>query len=207
MPDGRAYLAMEYLDGESLSGRLKRVGRMSVGDAVRMGHQMAGALAAAHAKKVVHRDLKPANVMVIPEADAPGSERIKLVDFGIAKLSEGSGGNLHTRTGALMGTPVYMSPEQCRGSGKVDDKSDVYSLGIMFFQMLVGAPPVSGRGTGRADRHAYVHRGTTPVALSARRAQRANQLGRSDAGQGPLQCVRTWRKSRRPCAALSPSPE
>lgn len=147
LPSGVVYLAMEYLEGESLGARIKRRGRMPMDDAVRLGRQITGALAAAHAKKVIHRDLKPANVMLVPNEESPGGEHIKIVDFGIAKLTQ-DGQNIHTRTGAIMGTPIYMSPEQCRGAVTVDDKSDVYSFGIMLFEMLVGRPPFVADGQG-----------------------------------------------------------
>jgi serine/threonine protein kinase len=147
LPSGVVYLAMEYLEGESLGARIKRRGHMSVDDAVRLGRQITGALAAAHAKKVIHRDLKPANVMIVPHEEAAGGEHIKIVDFGIAKLTQ-DGQNIHTRTGAIMGTPIYMSPEQCRGAVTVDDKSDVYSFGVMLFEMLVGRPPFVAEGQG-----------------------------------------------------------
>ncbi|MBL9004715.1 MAG: serine/threonine protein kinase [Myxococcales bacterium] len=149
LPDGRAYLAMEYLEGESLASRIKRSGRLAIPDVLRLSRQIAAGLSAAHAKKVIHRDLKPANVMVVPESEMAGGERVKILDFGIAKLSESEAGkNLHTKTGALMGTPIYMSPEQCRGAGRVDEKTDVYSLGIMLFEMLAGGPPFSAEGQG-----------------------------------------------------------
>jgi serine/threonine protein kinase len=149
LPDGRAYLSMEYLEGEALSSRIRRLRRIGQSEVLRLGRQIAAALAAAHEKRVIHRDLKPANVMIVRDPEAPGGERAKLLDFGIAKLSEaGPGGIAQTRTGALMGTPLYMSPEQCRGAGRVDDKTDVYSLGIMLFEMLTGAPPFMGEGHG-----------------------------------------------------------
>ncbi len=125
---------MEFLKGESLSTRLARSGgRLSPEDTLRLGKQVASALAAAHGKAIVHRDLKPDNVMIVHDPEAPQGERAKVLDFGIAKLSDGGQGTgmeVKTRTGAMMGTPLYMSPEQCRGTGTVDDRSDVYSLGI-----------------------------------------------------------------------------
>jgi serine/threonine protein kinase len=147
LPDGRAYLAMELLEGEVLSTRIARLRRFEIPDALRIVRQLAAGLSAAHAKKVVHRDLKPANVIIIPDPETPGGERAKLLDFGIAKLGE-PGQQSKTRTGVVMGTPLYMSPEQCRGAGQVFEPSDVYSLGVMLFEMLTGTQPFQAEGDG-----------------------------------------------------------
>ncbi|MFO0576463.1 MAG: serine/threonine-protein kinase [Polyangia bacterium] len=109
-PDGAAYLVMEFLEGETLSARLQRLGRLSLAEARRITRQIASALAAAHDKRVVHRDLKPENVMLIPEPDLPGGERAKILDFGVAKVAR-TGGAAATQAGAFLGTPAYMSPE------------------------------------------------------------------------------------------------
>ncbi len=153
LPDGAAYIVMEYLDGETLSARLRKSGGVLGLASLNLTRQIASALAAAHQKGIIHRDLKPANVIVVPEPEAPGGERAKILDFGIAKVTppkgeEGptGGGELKTRTGVFMGTPKYMAPEQCRGAGTVDDKADVYSLGAMFYQMLSGRPPFDAPG-------------------------------------------------------------
>ena len=167
LPDGTAYLVMEFLDGETLSQRLRRYrGAMPEVEVRRIGWQLASGLAAAHKKSIVHRDLKPGNIMLVgdsPQA-TPGlpNERAKILDFGIAKLDVRSL-NLEdpqTRAGTLMGTPYYMSPEQCRGAAKVDDRSDVYSLGVIFFQMLTGRlpfmPSEDGDGEGAVlAKHVY----------------------------------------------------
>src|SRR5262249_11683258 len=109
----------------------------------------ASALVAAHAKHIIHRDLKPSNIMLVPDPDVPGGERVKVVDFGIAKLSGDQGpSQLKTRAGAILGTPTYMSPEQCRGAGEVNDKSDIYSLGVVIYEMLSGRPPFVADGEG-----------------------------------------------------------
>ena len=158
LPDGTAYIVMEFLKGESLGSRLKRLGGpMAVEEVIYLCRQIADALAAAHDKSIVHRDLKPDNVMIIPDPAMSGGERTKLLDFGIAKLVEHvDKAQLKTRTNALMGTPVYMSPEQCRGAASVDDKSDVYSLGVMLYVMLTGRQPFTGEGTGEIiAKHIY----------------------------------------------------
>ena len=147
LPDGSAYIAMEFLDGQSLATRLASRGRMPPAGAAWYLRQMAGALAAAHAKGIVHRDLKPDNVFLVPDPEMPTGERIKLLDFGIAKLSADSGSQQKTRTGSLIGTPTYMSPEQCRGV-TVDHRSDIYAMGCILFEMLTGTAPFAGEGTG-----------------------------------------------------------
>ena len=146
--DCSPYIVMEFLEGETLADRLASVGRMSLGT-LRIARQIASALMAAHAKHIVHRDLKPANVMLVPDPDMPGGERVKVVDFGIAKISaEHNDTGYKTRAGAILGTPTYMSPEQCRGAGEVTDKTDVYALGVMIYEMLVGRPPFVAEGGG-----------------------------------------------------------
>jgi len=110
--------------------------------------QIVGALSAAHAKGIVHRDLKPDNVFLVADPEVPGGERIKLLDFGIAKLAVESSGTVNvTKTGAVMGTPTYMAPEQCRGVA-VDHRADLYALGCVIYELCCGRPPFVGEGTG-----------------------------------------------------------
>jgi serine/threonine-protein kinase len=137
---------MEFLDGVTLSRRLheRPIGE---GELMSLGRQIASALAAAHERGVVHRDLKPDNIMLVPDAEQLGGARPKLVDFGIAKLAD-PGGASNTRTGAMLGTPTYMSPEQCRGAGQVDHRSDLYSLGCILYEALAGRPPFLADGPG-----------------------------------------------------------
>jgi len=147
--DGTPYLVMELLEGEALSARIRRVGQVPLRDALEFSYQAASALAAAHAKGIVHRDLKPDNLFLLPVPSDPAREMIKVLDFGIAKLQTlPTGAGMQTRTGTLMGTPVYMSPEQCLGTKTVDHRSDIYALGIIMFEMLAGRPPFISDGLG-----------------------------------------------------------
>jgi serine/threonine-protein kinase len=149
LPDGSAYLVMEYLEGESLSALLKRQDRLPLPLLAVLTRQIAAAVHAAHEKGIIHRDLKPDNIFLLPDPDLPAGIRVKVLDFGIAKLADaGASGVSHTRTGAVMGTPAYMSPEQSRGAGQVDRRSDVYALGCIMFEMACGRPPFVKEGVG-----------------------------------------------------------
>ncbi len=144
-----AYLTMEFLEGESLRTRLAKYHTIPIKTALRTARQIASALAAAHAKQIIHRDIKPDNIMLVHEPDFPGGERVKLLDFGIAKMAEHlSAQPVRTKSDVLMGTPTYMSPEQCRGAKLATDRSDVYSLGVILYQMLAGQPPFLGASMG-----------------------------------------------------------
>ncbi len=139
--DGHAYIVMELLGGQTLAQRLGH-DRMPVARALRIAQGCALAMAAAHAQGIIHRDLKLDNIHLVPDPAMPGGERIKILDFGIAKLLDDDGAR-HSRTvaGAVMGTPAYMSPEQCRGAGAVDHRTDIYALGCVMFHLLCGRPP------------------------------------------------------------------
>ena len=151
LSDGAGYLVMEYLQGDTLSARMAASGgKIPPSEAVQIGIQIAATVAAAHKKGIIHRDLKPSNTMLVPDSAMPTGERVKILDFGLAKLSEvREAAAVKTHSQAVMGTPLYMSPEQCEGAGRVDAKSDVYSLGCMLYQMLAGQPPFSGDGPGQ----------------------------------------------------------
>lgn len=142
LPDGRLYFVMELLQGRTLDHLLRSRGFYSVAEALPILRGLARALDAAHAHGIAHRDLKPANVFVT--TDDEGLPYPKLLDFGIAKLVRPDAATMHkTRTGAPMGTPYYMSPEQCRGD-TIDTSTDAYSFGVMTFQLLTGQLPFTG---------------------------------------------------------------
>src|ERR1043165_237082 len=146
--DGRAYIVMALLKGESLEQRLRR-GPLPPHDGATIVAQAVAALAAAHACGIVHRDLKPDNLFLVPNDLMPGGVQVKLLDFGIAKLADDQTAGFKTQTGALMGTPAYMSPEQCMGKADLDFRTDIYSLGCILFHVLCGRPPfTSDQGTG-----------------------------------------------------------
>jgi serine/threonine protein kinase len=162
LASGATYIIMEFLEGESLAARIRRVSRLGISDAVDLACQTAAALGAAHDKGIVHRDLKPDNLFLIRDTHAPGREAVKVLDFGIAKLSAttAGSGSVKTRTGSVMGTPVYMSPEQCRGTKEVDHRTDIYALGIILYEMVCGEPPFVSEGHGELI---HMHIGTPPL--------------------------------------------
>ena len=139
------YFFMEFLAGKSLSEAIA-AGAMPVDRALKIAIQVADALSASHKKGIIHRDLKPDNVVLVER----GQEKdfVKVLDFGIAKLTGGSTGSTRTRTGMVMGTPAYMSPEQCEGKGNMDHRTDVYALGVVLFEMITGRVPFTGQGYG-----------------------------------------------------------
>jgi tRNA A-37 threonylcarbamoyl transferase component Bud32 len=147
LPDGSAYIVMELLEGESLGNHLASHGRLAVPRALEVARAVADTLAAAHDKGIVHRDLKPDNVFVLAPA-AASITPIKVLDFGIAKLMDAHGAAHKTRTGMMLGTPLYMSPEQCRGARTVDHRTDIYALGCLLYEMLSGHPPFTSQGFG-----------------------------------------------------------
>jgi eukaryotic-like serine/threonine-protein kinase len=146
LPDGRQYYVMELLTGTSLKTHLQERGRLTVDEVIALLEGIASALDASHAKGIVHRDVKPANVFIT--RDANGTAFSKLIDFGIAKLMRGNDvAPAHETTpGALIGTPEYMSPEQCGGKA-IDHRTDIYSFGVMTYQLLTGKLPFTGENT------------------------------------------------------------
>lgn len=139
---GMPFLVMDYLEGESLAGLLAEEGRLDEKRAVPIFIQACSALAHAHQKGVIHRDIKPANIMLINYEGQ--SDYLKIVDFGIAKLLQPDGAEQLTHTGEVFGSPLYMSPEQCRGK-ELDVRSDIYSLGCVLYRTVTGKPVFGGR--------------------------------------------------------------
>ncbi len=149
-PDGMTYQVMEYLEGQTLAALLRQQGRLPVARVLPIVAQLARALGAAHDKGIVHRDLKPENVFLL--ARDGRLDFVKVVDFGIAKVAPAEGGPelpRLTRAGAVFGTPEYMAPEQCQGRSDTDNRVDVYALGTLFYEMLVGEVPHRGESPMR----------------------------------------------------------
>ena len=138
------YFIMEYLEGEPLSGAMQREGALPQARSMRVAGQTASALAASHKLGIVHRDLKPENIFLTRRG--ADNDFVKVLDFGIAKLTgdAASSSSHRTRAGVLLGTPYYMSPEQCEGRREVDHRADIYSLGVILYEMLTGKVPFGG---------------------------------------------------------------
>ncbi|HVH46858.1 MAG TPA: serine/threonine-protein kinase [Labilithrix sp.] len=148
--DGKPYIVMELLQGEPLDKRIERLGRLPLQDTARILQQVSRGLARAHERGIIHRDLKPENIFIVRNSD-DDDEVAKVLDFGIAKMSNGptsSGITSSTKTGAVLGTPFYMSPEQARGLRNVDHRTDVWSLGVIAFKCITGTLPFDGESVG-----------------------------------------------------------
>ena len=147
--DGRPYMVMELLVGEPLDKRIARLGRISLQETARILGQVCRALQRAHDAGIIHRDLKPENIFLVRSPD-DDDEIAKVLDFGIAKIKTPDGGALtsSTKTGAVLGTPYYMSPEQARGLRSIDHRSDLWSLGIIAYKCITGVLPFEGESVG-----------------------------------------------------------
>jgi serine/threonine-protein kinase len=145
-PEGDFYFIMEYLAGEALADTIQRDGAMPLERALSIAAQIADALGASHARGVVHRDLKPENVFLIPRSGT--RDFVKVLDFGLAKLMSGDAKTQAGPASPIMGTPYYMSPEQCEGLSGIDGRADVYALGCILFEMLTGSVPFGGESSG-----------------------------------------------------------
>jgi serine/threonine-protein kinase len=158
--EGFLFYVMPFIDGESLRTKLDREGELPVADAIRILKEVADALAHAHGEGVMHRDIKPDNVML-------SGRHALVMDFGVAKAVSSAGGESLTTVGVAVGTPSYMSPEQAMGQEQTDHRSDIYSLGVLGYEMLTGEPPFMGR-TPQAVLSAHVME--APVDIRSKRA-------------------------------------
>jgi eukaryotic-like serine/threonine-protein kinase len=155
LPDRTAYIVMELLEGETLAARLRRGGDIPYARALQIARAVARTLHAAHEHGVVHRDLKPDNIFLVPDPETSSGERIKLLDFGIAKPEADRAELALTQTGMMVGTPPYMSPEQCRAVS-VDRRTDLYALGCVLYELACGRPPfISGSAADIIAHHLY----------------------------------------------------
>ena len=178
--DGTPFMVMEYLQGHDLAAELQQRGPLPLRDAVRYVLETCEAVVQAHAHRIVHRDLKPANLFL---AEQPGRRPIvKVLDFGISKVIE-SGASALTKTASVMGTPYYMSPEQLLSSKNVDERSDIWALGVILYELLVGQPPFVA---DTAPEVVALVLQNAPLAASARRPDLPSDL---DAVIG--RCLRT----------------
>ncbi len=171
--DGSMYLVMELLEGETLTEKLRRESHLSPNAAVGICDQVLRGLAAAHRAGLVHRDLKPDNIMLIRKG---GQTRVKILDFGCAKLHRGTleSTSLATQAGVVLGTPRYMSPEQASG-GAADLRSDLYSVGVLLYEMLTGTPPFIGE-TPREVIDGVLYELPPPMDLGARVGRKGRLL-------------------------------
>ena len=138
---GRAYLVMELLEGESLGHRIEKRAQLPIGEAADIAAQIASILDATHRQGVIHRDLKPDNIFMVRDDERASGERVKILDFGIAKLTGGTLASNSPKTSGTMGTPTYMAPEQWGDSSAVDWRADAYSLGCVAYELVTGRPP------------------------------------------------------------------
>ncbi|MDB4983286.1 MAG: serine/threonine protein kinase [Myxococcales bacterium] len=155
LANGQAYIVMEYLEGETLGAYGGRGGKLSgqVELARAIVRQVAAALSAAHARGIIHRDLKPDNVFLASDGESVDAATVKILDFGIAKLVSAGKVPVITHTKELLGTPVYISPEQCKGAKDLDHRTDIYSLGCIAFELLTGAPVFQADSIGELIGH------------------------------------------------------
>lgn len=144
LEDGRAFLAMEYLEGETLEDRLQRIGPFSIADAMKAGQQLLFGLAIAHENQIVHRDLRPQNIFM---AQVRGEEILKIVDFGVSRRFGGEADSMLTRPGTFLGDIQYVAPEQLAEDGQIDQRTDLYAVGVFLYRLLTGAVPFEGKSS------------------------------------------------------------
>src|SRR6185503_4529798 len=155
--EGRAFMVMELLEGQTLGARLRQVGSVPWAAACLIAAQVADAFAAVHDRGIIHRDLKPENVFLVGDS-------VKVLDFGVARLLAADASNRLTSRGMVIGTPEYMSPEQCGAAEEIDHRADIYALGCILFEMLSGKPPFAASGIQEL---LTAHRFLPPPSLAA----------------------------------------
>ena len=205
LPDGAPFMVMELLEGRDLRAELEARGALPLAEAMVIVLQVCEALAEAHRNGIVHRDLKPANVFLVKRADR--AIHVKVLDFGVSKIlgDAGSSGDT-TRSNVMLGSPHYMSPEQMRNSREVDARTDVWSLGVVAYQILTGRVPFEGKGLtqiitavieGRPDPPSHVVKGLPPAldavilhCLVSEPDERCRQRGRARRGARALRSAR-----------------
>ena len=185
---GYPYIVLEYVEGETLKQRIDRLGRLPVDEAAAYAIEIGRGLAAAHARRLVHRDVKPQNVLI----DAEG--RAKVTDFGIARSLESDG---LTKTGRVLGTTDYVAPEQAMGHG-VDSRSDIYSLGVLLYEMLTGEVPFRAETRRRRGDEARQRADARRAGAGARRSpRRSPRWSSARPRRTPRSAIPTWRPSSR----------
>jgi serine/threonine protein kinase len=201
LTDGTEYLVMEYLQGETLAERLRRVGALPTAVVVDIVEQIAAGLAAAHSHGVVHRDLKPENIFLLP-VEGRHVELVKVLDFGISKINDANRGFLRPES-AVMGTPEYMSPEQCQGQpGNVDAASDQFALAAITYEMLTGRTPFSGRSLAEVLT-SVIHDNPAPMGI-APEIERIVGLGLTKSKGGRFPSVTAFAEALRGAAVGPP---
>ena len=168
--DGHLYIAMEWIGGRDLRTALKEDGPFSPERALTMARQVCSALDAAHSRQVIHRDLKPANIMLTP---TESGEHVTVLDFGIAKIESDSQDSFQTQAGIVCGTPDYLSPEQAMGA-RADRRSDLYSLGVVLFELLTGEKLFTGSNAMQVATH---HVRELPRRVDAVRSDLSTEIG------------------------------
>jgi TPR repeat protein len=197
--NGAPFLVLPLLKGESLEARLKRQRPLPLAEALRVGREMAEGLAAAHEAGLVHRDVKPANVWL-----AAPNARVRLLDFGLARLMEGDGGM--TRSGAVLGTPAYMSPEQAAGGKDVDARADLFSLGAVLYEMLTGKRAFPGASWMEVMANRLKGRPPAPREANAGVPQEVSALVMRLLAEAPGQRPESARQVARQLRALAAPP-